>query len=171
MKSLVSFEIAKWAKYLGFDEKCTDYYNSSGIVSRLRYFEGDGTGYTTNTLEDPIGICPTSYYTAPTLFQVQNWLTETHNCLIEIKFHSTIKNTSPYYPEYPIIKEKNHIRWCFEIVYFGDNFQHLDEEREESDLFENNFESYLDALRSALLKSLLLINGKQNYNRSNKQLI
>lgn len=92
---LVGFDVAKLAKEKGFDWECdwvyTDETGYQDKLTKLRYFDGDGAGYTTNsTLTDNITSETSWLFTAPTQSLLQRWLREVHNIHLTIRPMSLI---------------------------------------------------------------------------------
>lgn len=86
-EELVSFEIAKLAKEIGFAEECYYYYNSKGkLIEPYKETTGEEEGnrtYLTDYLEDR-NHAFYNYYSSPIQSLLQKWLREKYNIHITI---------------------------------------------------------------------------------------
>lgn len=74
---LISFETAKLARELGFDESCGLNYAQDGEVQTLQYWEGNGNGFESNSeIDCDFYIENNPVCSAPTQSLLQRWLRE-----------------------------------------------------------------------------------------------
>jgi hypothetical protein len=77
---LISFETAKLARELGFNESCGLNYAEDGEVQLLRYWEGNGNGFESNSeIDCDYYIENNPVCSAPTQSLLQRWLREIHD--------------------------------------------------------------------------------------------
>lgn len=82
-ETLVTFDIAKFAREIGFDWECNTYYNTFGNPDTYKYYEGDGSGVDINsTCEENDAYNNKVICIAPTQSILQKWLREEHNIIL-----------------------------------------------------------------------------------------
>ena len=135
-EQLISFETAKLAKEKGFNEEC--YFTYGEISEDYCLFKSEYSE-TNSEVNEYI-------YSAPTQSLLQKWLREVHNCHVEVIFHSPLDDS---------YITKDNLRYCFEVNYYGKNFNipFTDDE----DYSGYDYLTYEEALEKGLQEALKLI--------------
>ena len=133
-EQLISFETAKLAKEKGFKL-------GSGWQIRSLFNIKDGETFCEKTIETPEYACERC-----TQSLLQKWLREVHNCHVEVIFHSPLDDS---------YITKDNLRYCFEVNYYGKNFNipFTDDE----DYSGYDYLTYEEALEKGLQEALKLI--------------
>ena len=146
-EELISFETAKLAKEVGFDENTGEFYTTAGKLTGVMYYDPTPNNKTIDTewfsvLEKE----STAYCTAPTQSLLQRWLREKH------KIHIKVDD---------FINDKLGIEWDFEVTLIGTD---IDEGGNYIPLISyslndpnRKFNTYELALEAGLLQALKLI--------------
>lgn len=116
MEQLVTIEVAKLAKELGFDEECDHVYEDDNLIRRLNYYEGeDCNGFKKNSTINP--EYDTYFATAPSQAVLAKWLREKKDIYISmshwIKSHENGSISILYVAEFihPETYHLNKLNW------------------------------------------------------------
>ena len=145
----IKFETAKLAKEKGFDLEVNAYFNIYGVLNK-HYQYGNVSFKDWNNYNEPIGKKGKCYDSAPTQSLIQKWLREMHDIqVIVIPFasDSTNENSNTIYC---FFTNKKHF-----YAFVNKNY-------------EEEFESYEEALEVGLLEGLKLIEVKGEKHSSSK---
>ena len=136
-EELITFETAKLAKEIGFDENTNEFYTTAGNLTGVMYYDPTPNNRTIDTewfsvLEKE----SQAYCTAPIQSLLQRWLREKHYIQINI------------FAEWN--KKRNKITFCNYIISLDENMAGLH-------YVMSGFDTYEEALEAGLLEALKLI--------------
>ena len=130
---IVSFKVAELAKQLGFDLRCSYYYDLTKFGETPVEWVGKLNANELTTTSDEGKIISCNFTTAPTQSELQTWLRNEHNLNISIQLGYGIPDSW----------------WSYFIQSIEDDSVLIDTDKE--------FTSYEDALEEGLLHCLLKI--------------
>ena len=113
-EQLISFETAKLAKEKGFNIEVKTYFDIKKFGDKPCEFYGRLNANDYNSWDDKLKKnINAGYISAPTQSLLQKWFREVHNCHVEVVFHSPLDDS---------YITKDNLRYCFEVNYYGKNF-------------------------------------------------
>lgn len=123
----VSLEIAKLLKEKGFDELCGYYFHTTGVLHDSCYQKMSNSQLLKN------------WVSCPSLYQVQKWLREKHNCYVQITYEAY----------------KTRVNYLVQVLFYEPNDDDCWSNKSTGKYGDNaEFDSFEDALSFGILEAL-----------------